>query len=434
MDIFYFPLDEYIDDPRLFFAFADDPMSLFFDSAARQHPASQYSYLLFDPVHIVDFQNTENPFDTMRGALKNAKLARPNTDYPPFQGGLAGITPYDGRALSIGIYNQGISIDHSKKHAWYFCHACDKAAAQKCFGQVQRKIDSAAIYQFDSHDLLWQEDCTRAQYMNKIKRVQDYILAGDIFQANLAQHFSAKLPENFNMPAHYWNLRHVNAAPFSVYMNAPDYTLCSSSPERFISCSPSGEILTQPIKGTAPRYKLDPARDEASRQALSQSAKDRAENIMITDLLRNDLSKSCLDESIEVPKICEIEQFENVYHLVSSINGMLCPDKDVFDLLRGAFPGGSITGAPKLRAIDIIEELEETARGSYCGSTIMIGPDGYMDSNILIRSLVFKGDSVSLYAGGGITLLSDPGTEYQELRDKASALFESFHTDKEESL
>jgi para-aminobenzoate synthetase component 1 len=220
-------------------------------------------------------------------------------------------------------------------------------------------------------------------------------------------------------------LREINPAPFAAYMNCGAVKLASSSPERFLSINEHGETETKPIKGTRPRLE-NKAKDRDQITALKTNEKERAENIMITDLLRNDLSKCCTLDSINVPHLCEVESFASVHHLVSTITGKLEEEKDAIDLLRACFPGGSITGAPKIRAMEIIEELEPHRRGAYCGSIAAIGFNGTLSSNILIRTLLYEAGRVSLQVGGGITAKSDPDAEYEETIDKARAIFDSF--------
>jgi para-aminobenzoate synthetase component 1 len=217
-------------------------------------------------------------------------------------------------------------------------------------------------------------------------------------------------------------LRKINPAPFSAFLDLPYGKLLSSSPERFLKVS-GGHVQTKPIKGTRPRA-ADPIADRANADALRASAKDRAENVMIVDLLRNDLGRSCLPGSIAATRLFEVESFASVHHLVSTVEGTLAPGKDALDVLAGAFPGGSITGAPKVRAMQIIEEVEPYRRGVYCGCIGYVGFDGDMDMNIAIRTLVQHGDYVYAWAGGGVVADSKVDSEFQESLDKAAALLE----------
>jgi para-aminobenzoate synthetase component I len=253
-----------------------------------------------------------------------------------------------------------------------------------------------------------------------VHRVIDYIDAGDVFQVNVSQCFNTKFPGNYSSMAVYEKLRQLNPAPFSAYLNFPSVTLLSSSPERFLQLS-ARYIETRPIKGTRKRV-AGPIADQLMVNDLLTSEKDRAENIMIVDLLRNDISKVCDDYSVKVTKLCGIESYPTVHHLVSVITGQLKPEHDALDLLKATFPGGSITGAPKVRAMAIIAELEGTQRGPYCGSIGYIGFNGDMDTSITIRTFVIKGDEIYFQAGGGIVADSVPTAEYHEALTKAAAL------------
>ncbi|MGQ0522272.1 MAG: aminodeoxychorismate synthase component I, partial [Betaproteobacteria bacterium] len=248
--------------------------------------------------------------------------------------------------------------------------------------------------------------------------IHEYIRNGDCYQVNLAQRFSA---EAAGVPwLAYQALRILNPAPYSAYLDTPYVQVLCASPERFLKVE-DGRVETRPIKGTRPRAG-HPRLDAELIEALRRSDKDRAENVMIVDLLRNDLSKNCAAGSVRVPRLFEVESFATVHHLVSTVTGELAPGRDALDLLRGCFPGGSITGAPKLRAMQIIEELEPNRRGVYCGAIGYIGFDGNMDLNIAIRTLIFSRGVIRFYAGGGIVADSREEAEYQETFDKAAAM------------
>ncbi|MEJ2406661.1 MAG: aminodeoxychorismate synthase component I, partial [Candidatus Thiodiazotropha sp.] len=252
------------------------------------------------------------------------------------------------------------------------------------------------------------------------KKIKQYILDGDCYQVNFAQRFSVAA-EGDPWQA-YKELRQLNAAPFSAYLNTPYCQVMCSSPERFLELR-NGCVETKPIKGTAPRGG-DPIEDMMLADELKNSTKDQAENLMIVDLLRNDLGKVCANGSVEVPELFKLESFARVHHLVSKVSGRLAEGEDALSLLRACFPGGSITGAPKLRAMEIIEELEPHRRGPYCGSIGYVSFSGDMDSNIAIRTMVHSEGITRLSAGGGIVADSDPDTEYRETYHKASALLD----------
>jgi para-aminobenzoate synthetase component 1 len=263
---------------------------------------------------------------------------------------------------------------------------------------------------------------THRGYLDAVARVREYIVAGDIFQANLSQRFQAPAPSaTFDL---YGRLRRRNPAPFAAYLGFGEVAVLSASPERFLSLDESSRhVETRPIKGTRPRG-LGPMHDAALGRALSESDKDRAENVMIVDLLRNDLSRVCRPGTVRVPELFALEQHPTVHHLVSTVVGELEPGADAVSLLRAAFPGGSITGAPKVRAMEIIAELEPTRRGVYCGSVGYISTSGAMDTSIVIRTYVALNGHVYFQAGGGIVADSDPELEYRETLDKARALIE----------
>jgi para-aminobenzoate synthetase component 1 len=261
---------------------------------------------------------------------------------------------------------------------------------------------------------------TRAEYMAGVERVRRYIEAGDCYQANIAQRFTVE--DTFD-PALYLRLRAINPAPFGAYINTGPARVLSVSPERFIRVA-GGVAQTRPIKGTRPRGR-DPKEDNLLRLELADSEKDRAENVMIVDLLRNDFSRVCLPGSVTVEELCLLEAHPQVFHLVSAVNGRLRPGLGAVDLLKSAFPGGSVTGAPKIRAMEIIDEIEPDPRGAYCGALGYLGFDGAMDTSVVIRTMIRAGGKISFHAGGGITWPSDPAEEYQETLDKARAMMEA---------
>lgn len=275
----------------------------------------------------------------------------------------------------------------------------------------------------DAEQLALRSTFTHRGYLDAVSRVREYIVAGDIFQANLSQRFETSLPEPaFDL---YRRLRQWNPAPFAAYLDWGDLQVLSASPERFLRLDGERrQIETRPIKGTRPRG-LGPMHDAALGRALAESEKDRAENVMIVDLLRNDLSRVCRPGSVRVPELFALEHHPTVHHLVSTVIGELAPSADAVDLIRAAFPGGSITGAPKVRAMEIIAELEPTQRGVYCGSIGYLSATGAMDTSIVIRTYLALRGQVYFQAGGGIVADSDPELEYRETLDKARGLIET---------
>jgi len=268
-------------------------------------------------------------------------------------------------------------------------------------------------------------DLSAEAYRQAFERIQAYIQAGDCYQVNFAQRFRA--PCQGDAWAAYLALRTACPTPFSGFQNLPEGgAVLSLSPERFVKVS-EGQVETRPIKGTRPRG-TTPKEDTAHAAELLASPKDRAENLMIVDLLRNDLGRTCRIGSVRVPELFSLESYPNVHHLVSSVTGELADGKDALDLIAGSFPGGSITGAPKIRAMQIIDELEPTRRGLYCGSLLYLDVRGEMDSSIAIRSLLVKDGQVCCWGGGGIVADSDWQAEYQESITKVKVLLETLQS------
>lgn len=433
------------------------PYSLLLDSSDRNHPNSRYSFAMCMPIETIHAKNgkvnvtnweqrlsfTGDPFALLQSRLKSwIEFAPRLPNLPPFQGGAAGLFSYDLARyieklpdlarnnnvvpdMAIGIYDQVLAHDHLLKKSYIFTHARNEAEALK---KREFLIDlfeqNIVIPPYQTQKLDWVSNFTEEKYKDQVQRVIDYIHAGDIFQTNIAQRFETPLPETFDPFIHYMHMREINPAPFSAYMNIGDVKISSASPERFLTMK-NRQVETCPIKGTRPRSDKI-AQDRANRNDLQNSEKDNAENTMIVDLMRNDLSKVCDSNSIDVSDLCKVESFASVHHLVSTIHGKLRTDKTAIDLLRACFPGGSITGAPKVRAMEIIEEIEPSRRAAYCGSIGYIGFDGSMDTNILIRTLTYEPTRITFKVGGGITAESDPAAEYQETLDKAKGIFESF--------
>ncbi len=356
---------------------------------------------------------------------------RPASADIPFSGGLLGVLGYDcGNALHgvanpagdsrayfgsrIGAYDWAIIQDHVLQRSVLASQAGVSAAQRRDLRQRLREAAAPAEAAF-SLDGAFSSNFTTRGYAGAFRAIQDYIHAGDCYQVNLAQRFSARFAgEPWTA---YRVLRQVAAAPWSAFIGLDGGdALLSLSPERFLALH-GQHVLTAPIKGTRPRH-ADPQADAAAADELRRSKKDRAENLMIVDLLRNDLGYNCMPGSIHVDALFEVQSFPTVHHLVSSISGELQAGRNAYDLLRDAFPGGSITGAPKRRAMEIIAELEPNARAAYCGSVFYVSADGRMDSNIAIRSLLCSGGEIHCWGGGGIVADSVCAAEYQETFDK----------------
>jgi para-aminobenzoate synthetase component 1 len=360
---------------------------------------------------------------------------------------------YDDLAIPdvlLGIYDWVVAWDHTADRAWLVSTGMpetgrarsERAARRMAFVKERlttRRLDGWAVREgsagrrtahrpsrptapsypvTDVQHLGLRSTFTREGYQQGVARVIEYIFAGDIFQANLSQRLEAPL---VGTPLElYRRLRSRNPAPFSAFLDFGELVVASASPERFLRVE-DGHVEARPIKGTRPRG-VGPEHDAALALALAESDKDRAENVMIVDLLRNDLSRVCEPGSVRVPELFALEHYATVHHLVSTVVGDLVPTQDAADLVRAAFPGGSITGAPKVRAMQIIAELEPTRRGVYCGAIGYWSATGAFDANIVIRTYLVLGDVAYFQAGGGIVADSDPEQEYRETLDKARGL------------
>ncbi len=379
-------------------------------------------------------------FELLRQSLAQLGPAHlPAGSELPFAGGLLGYLGYDfgrrlepqaaGRAMDdlqlpdarLGLYAWAVISDHQALTTQLMCHpSLAPGEAQRLLALFSEPGD-LDVAQF-SLTSAFEADLHADDYRAAFVRIQAYIQAGDCYQVNFAQRFQAACQGD---PwAAYCALRAACPTPFSGYMALPDGdAILSLSPERFVRVSDS-QVETRPIKGTRPRSS-DAIEDKAYAEALLASPKDRAENLMIVDLLRNDLGRNCRIGSVKVPELFSLESYPNVHHLVSSITGELAEGRDALDLIAGSFPGGSITGAPKIRAMQIIDELELSRRALYCGSLLYLDVRGEMDSSIAIRSLLVKGGTVSCWGGGGIVADSECEAEYQETFSKVRVLLET---------
>lgn len=435
------------DSAALFDAIADLPWAVFLDSGLHHPGQSRYDILAAQPyvrlitrgslteIHADGVElSREDPFELVRRYLD----ADDTCGGPlPFCGGAVGYFAYDlarriermpTRAhdaeripdMAIGLYDWAVVVDHAERRAWLAGQGRDPETDMKWDRLVHLFSEPAAERTRVPFRMLAHvtSNLTREGYARRFERIKQYIEAGDCYQVNLAQRFSG--PVSGDPWLAYQALRVLNPAPFAAYLSTPYAHVLSASPERFLKVE-NGRVETKPIKGTRPRAGHARLDAELAR-ALRESVKDRAENVMIVDLLRNDLSKNCRLGSVRVPRLFDVESYATVHHLVSTVTGELAPARDALDLLRGAFPGGSITGAPKLRAMQIIEELEPHRRGVYCGSIGYMGFDGNMDLNIAIRTMVMSRGEIRFWAGGGIVADSTMEDEYQETFDKAAAM------------
>jgi para-aminobenzoate synthetase component 1 len=406
------------------------PYLLFLDSSA-QGALGRYSFLTADPVALA-----RTPEEAR--ALLRRQRREPLPGLPPFQGGIAGYVSYDWGAelervarpepdrltpqiadVLLAQYDWVIAWDHLEENAWLI-GAADRIR------HVQELLQAAPPPVRDDPAPTGpapESNFSRAEYEAGVSRIRDYIAAGDVYQVNLAQRFHTLF--RGSPLALYRRLRARNPAPFGAYLEFAGTVVTSISPERFLRLDAGTRLAeARPIKGTRPRGGT-PARDDALARELVESGKDRAENVMIVDLLRNDLGKVCRPGSVTVPKLFALESHPTVHHLVSTVTGVLADGRDAFDLLRAAFPGGSVTGAPKIRAMEIIAELERAPRGMYCGAIGYVSVTGSMDFNIPIRTIVLRDGLATFHAGAGIVWESDPAAEYQETLAKARTMMEA---------
>jgi len=418
------------------------PWSMLLRSPSRTHVDSRFDILVTQPVATIttygnesyletgDSTETsnENPFEL----LKRVQAQRlPDIDYSgelPFVGGALGYFSYDlGRCverlpsiaeqdltspdMAIGLYDWALVVDHQEKSAFIVGKGTETHWQWLC--AQQSKSNAAFVLSGE-----WKSNMTKASYSDKFEQVQEYLRSGDCYQINLAQRFSAPY-QGCEWQA-YQKLEQVNQGPFSAFIRTEKGTILSVSPERFLQLK-GHQIETKPIKGTRPRSP-DPLTDRKAAEELAHAEKDQAENLMIVDLLRNDVGRVAKPGSVHVPKLFDIESFPAVHHLVSTICAELDTQYSASDLLKASFPGGSITGAPKIRAMEIIEELEPHRRSAYCGSIGYISRHGRMDTSITIRTLVAENGKIHVWAGGGLVADSQCESEYQETLDKLSRI------------
>ena len=474
-----------IDPLTVFGRAASLPHVLFLDSAAVEArpaqdqpaalpPLGRWSFVAADPIHSICVEPEADPaaaarttaeaFAHMRRIL--AELATPTIPgLPPFQGGLAGLLSYDcglarlglpappaaspaGPLVSIHLYDVVFAYDHWQERGWFISQGIP---ARGPVGRRERAATRLEVLLrgpsgLDPHDHGGQPAGSAAssaadpdrppakkapgsrppittshppdRYREMVAAGVEAVLAGDVFQVNLAQRLS--LTADLDPIALHLAARRLNAAPFAACFDAGSAHLVSMSPERFLQAA-RGTVRMHPIKGTR-RMLSSPEADLYAGAELGASDKDRAENVMIVDLVRNDLARVCLPESVRVEALCRLERFRYVQHLVSVVAGRLRPGLGPLDAIEAAIPAGSVTGAPKHRACEIISELEGTARGAYCGCLGYLGLDGTADFNLLIRTIIAGAGSVSLSAGGGITAASDPAAEHAESLDKAEGM------------
>lgn len=470
-------------DPwHAFLRLAHLPHTVFLDSAAKDPHLGRYSYIAASPFEVLVGQGNslscrqregtslDAPYaEVLRTCDPPLRVAQERIalwsaeripDLPPFQGGAAGYFGYNlGRQLQsipttrfdefsvpemvLGVYDWTLAFDHTESAAYLIAHGFPETSPSgrrtlaasrirrvlELLGATNPRpaplpsgnpipIDALAPTSPVPAVEGVVSNFSRVDYLDAVEQGIEYIRAGDVFQVNLSQRLLYPIEDS---PTDlYQRLRTRNPAPFAGYFHTGDAVIASSSPEQFLTLD-DGVVVTRPIKGTRPRG-YSAFDDPYQGAALFESEKDRTENVMIVDLLRNDLSKVAEPGSVEVPRLFEIERHPTVYHLVSEIRALLRPGQGAFDLLEAAFPGGSITGAPKIRAMEIIAELEPTDRGAYCGSMGWIGFDGAMSTNILIRTVTMAHGWLQFPVGGGVVAMSSPSAEYEETLNKAAGI------------
>lgn len=438
---------------------AEQPWALLLDSGGSKASKSRYDIAVWDPLVTIEskgngtalhhrkenqtqrLHNNVSPITRVKAVQKRffqSVTTSSSSLYNelPFLLGLAGFCSYDlGRyhenlptlnpdeyhcpELALGFYDRSL-IHDTIENRWYFCHL-DYVEVPDFLAWL------ATPHQHFNITTPWTSNLTQTAYCDNLARIRQYLTEGDCYQVNFAQRFTAKYTGS---PwGAYRVLAESNAAPFSAYMKLGQCSILSVSPERFLRCT-NNYVESKPIKGTRPRLKNKGADDKMASELLN-AEKDRAENLMIVDLLRNDLSKHCVPNSVSVPELFKLESYAAVHHLVSKVTGILHKDSHPLDLLVGAFPGGSITGAPKIRAMEIIEELEPNRRSIYCGSILYLGLKNDMDSSICIRTLLAENAHLHCWAGGGIVIDSVPSEEYQESLDKVAKILPILAQDNE---
>lgn len=425
---------------------------VFFNSTRHDKELARYSFIAIDPFAQFNYSHDDiDPHIFDKLADKMRPFVLPNIpELPPFQGGIAGYMSYDlvrdlevlpNQAVAdvaypkwvLGFYDLVLSIDHVQQQAWVVSSGFPKMDLFKRQDRARLRlqwflseIKSAVVADVSNigiDNACITSNFTKSEYLSAVSKIINYIVEGDVFEVNLAQRFACALPQGLTPFQLYRRICERNPAPFAAYIRFDDLAIVSSSPERFIKVQ-EGVVETRPIKGTIKRSN-DKDEDILLAQQLVASEKNSAENAMIVDLMRNDLSRVCLPHSVRVPQFCQLESYQNVHHLVSIITGTLRPNCTRIDLLKATIAGGSITGAPKIRAMEIIDELEPTRRGPYCGHALYLGFNGAMDSSILIRTYVISDDKVTFQGGGAVVLDSDPLQEYEETFVKVRTLMDA---------
>ncbi|MDX2422041.1 MAG: aminodeoxychorismate synthase component I [Amphritea sp.] len=448
-----FPLSYLANSTLYFERIRHLPAPVILDSGKPAGQYGRYDIIAADPAAQLSYQDqlthistpttkqqlSGNPFTHLQNLFNHYQISCPSPQQTeikalPFCGGLLGYFAYDlGRSLEslpeqtisdidlpdmqVGIYGWAVIVDHEQQTAVLMTTPLVNEAEA---ATILQQLNDKSVVQADDFRLStpFSSNMSEAEYHASLTRINDYIHSGDCYQVNFAQRFSSRYQgDPWNA---YKRLREHAPTPYSAYIETANGAILSHSPEQFLEVR-NARVTTKPIKGTRPRGN-NPALDAQLKLALHDSEKDRSENLMIVDLMRNDVSKVCEHGSVRVPKLFAVESYANVHHLVSTITGKLASNKTPIDLLAQSFPGGSITGAPKIRAMEIIEELEPHRRSIYCGSIGYLSFSGQIDTSITIRTLVCQQGEIHCWAGGGIVADSEIADEYQETYDKVNNL------------
>ena len=443
---------------KLFPIFENFKYPVLLDSNTLNSDIGRYSYLTANPFLVLTstgnkvsidlngktIEKNSNPFIELHTIVEKYKLTpiHNTEELPPFQGGIIGYFGYELSKITENIktstirdpdlpdlilpfYDWVLAHDNVTNNGYIFATGLpnkSKNSAKKRISEIMNYLASNQniSYKVENPPVLSNisSNFSKSKYLNSIKKIQKYIAEGEVYQVNLSQRFQSSFKGN---PWILYNaLRKSNVSAFASYLSFPHSTILSFSPEEFLNFE-KGQVFTRPIKGTRPRG-TNQKKDEIIAKSLLKSKKDLAENLMIVDVLRNDLGKVCKIGSVKTPYLFEIEKHPSVWHLVSCISGKLDPKKNIIDLIEATFPGGSITGAPKIRAMEIIEEIEPNSRGPYCGSIGYISCTGPMKTSIVIRTLIITDGKLYLQVGGGIVADSIPQLEFEETYHKADAL------------
>lgn len=432
----------------IFKAIKDQAYPFFLDSSLSSNSLGRYSFLGCNPFYVLKAKDTD-PFRELRGLLNKYRI-QPINKISPFLSGTVGYVAYDlgfvlEKKLSkkikddlfipdcfFGFYDTIIICDHLKKRLSLFSSGLPEARYSlakirsrtrfkemlKLISQTDCNISQRLTHKQHSSSASIKSNFSKEKYIEAIKKAKGYIKKGDIYQVNLSQRFTSGI--TLSGDEIYQRLRRLSPSFFSAYLDCGEFQIISSSPERFLNLK-GRDVYTRPMKGTRARSK-DKSKDQRLKRELLASSKDKAELVMIVDLERNDLGRVCSYGSVKIESLRELEEYRTVFQTTATINGLLHKDRDRIDLIKACFPGGSITGCPKIRAMEIIEELEPTRRSIYTGSLGYLSFTGNMDLNILIRTILKKQDKIYFQTGGGIVADSDPEDEYEETLVKAKAM------------